>query len=241
MNKFSITALCLCMGFCLAGEAKEPSFVSPEESRADLILMAPSPPNSEATAQELAELHRIQASRSEAQQSAAMADEKDQSLFIYQRQMGAWFNPQTLPVTAAFSARVRNDEGINATPAKEAFARVRPYNQDATLHPICITKTKNDSYPSGHATAGYLLALALVDMVPQKRDAILARADDYASNRLICGVHFRSDVEAGKLLAYSVHALMASKPQYQKELAAARAEVQRYLSPEPSAAAALPQ
>jgi acid phosphatase (class A) len=71
------------------------------------------------------------------------------------------------------------------------------------------------------------MALTLVDMVPEKRDLILARADDYANNRLICGVHYRSDIEASKLVAYTLHAVMANKPQYQQELAVARAEVQR--------------
>ena len=96
--------------------------------------------------------------------------------------------------------------------------------------PICPTKTKNDSYPSGHATAGYLMALTLIDMFPDKRDAILARAQEYANNRLVCGVHFPSDIAASRLVAYSVHAIMANKPQYQQELAAARAEVNPFLT-----------
>jgi acid phosphatase (class A) len=102
-------------------------------------------------------------------------------------------------------------------------------NLDKSLHPICATKTKNDSYPSGHTTAGYILALSLIDMVPEKRDAILARADDYANNRLVCGVHYASDLEASKLLAYTIHAVMANNPQYQKELAVARLELRRSL------------
>ena len=126
-------------------------------------------------------------------------------------------------------ARVKNDEGINTAPAKDGFKRVRPYNLDKTLHPICVTKTKNDSYPSGHTTTGYLMALTLIDMVPEKRDAILARADDYANNRLVCGVHYPSDLQASKLLAYSIHAVMGTHPQYQKELAAARLELRQSL------------
>ena len=91
------------------------------------------------------------------------------------------------------------------------------------------TKTKDDSYPSGHATSGYLLGLTLIDIVPEKRDAILARAEEYAHNRLVCGVHYASDVEASKLVAYTVHAIMEVNPQYQKELAEAKAEVRRAL------------
>jgi len=140
------------------------------------------------------------------------------------------FTPEAFPITAAFSARVKNDESINATPAKDSFQRVRPYNLDKTLPPICVTKTKNDSYPSGHTTAGYILALALIDLIPEKRDAILARAEDYANNRLICGVHFPSDLQASKLLAYSIHSVMGINPQYQKEMTAARNELRQVLN-----------
>jgi acid phosphatase (class A) len=77
--------------------------------------------------------------------------------------------------------------------------------------------------------AGYMLALTLIDMVPEKRDAILARAEDYGNNRLICGVQYRSDLQASKLLAYSVHAVMSNNPQYQKELAAAKLELRQAL------------
>jgi acid phosphatase (class A) len=113
---------------------------------------------------------------------------------------------------------------------KELFHRVRPYNLDKTLSPVCVTKTKDDSYPSGHTIAGYLAALALVEMVPEKRDAILARADEYAHNRLVCGVHYPTDIEASKMVAYATHAMMDSNPQYRKELAAAKTELRRALS-----------
>ena len=199
--------------------------MSVHESNSFQILLAPSPAQSAQTLAELAELHRIEAERTPAQVAQAMADDKEESIFIYRAQLGEWFNAQTLPQVAALSARVKNDEGINTAEAKTGFARVRPYNQDHTLHPVCATKTKNDSYPSGHTTSGYLMALTLVDMLPEQRDMILARANDYAYNRLVCGVHFRSDTEASKLLAYAIHAVMATKPAYQQELAAARAEL----------------
>ncbi|WP_159289075.1 phosphatase PAP2 family protein, partial [Methylosinus sporium] len=119
---------------------------------------------------------------------------------------------------------------------QEGFHRVRPYNLDKTLHPICKTKTKDDAYPSGHTTSGFLLALTLIDIVPEKRDAILARAEDYGRNRLVCGVHYPSDIQASKLVAYTIHAIMEVNPQYQKELVEAKAEVRRVLGFEAQAA-----
>jgi acid phosphatase (class A) len=37
---------------------------------------------------------------------------------------------------------------------------VRPYNLDKTLHPVCTTKSKNDSYPSD-LQASKLIAYAM--------------------------------------------------------------------------------
>jgi acid phosphatase (class A) len=67
-------------------------------------------------------------------------------------------------------------------------------------------------------------------MVPEQREAILVRAGDYGHNRLICGVHHPSDVEASRALAYAVHAVMAQNPSYRTELAAAKVELRKALN-----------
>ncbi len=205
--------------------ARDASFVSSAQIKALQILPDPPSSTSETTATELLELHRIESRRTPEQAAHAMADDKDESIFIFRAQIGDVLTTARLPLTVALSLRVKNDESISSTPAKEGFKRVRPYNLDQTLHPVCTTKTKNDSYPSGHTTVGYLMALTLIDMVPEKRDVILERADDYAHNRLVCGVHYASDLQASKLLAYSIHAVMANDAQYRRELAGAQLEL----------------
>ena len=233
MKKHAFTALCICIAASLAAQANEPAFVAANETQAFHVLHAPAAPDSEQTRGELAELHRLEARRTPAQAAQALADDQEESLFIYREQIGQGFTAQALPLTAALSDRVRNDVGIATAAAKSGFARVRPYNLDHSLHPVCPTKTKDDSYPSGHATNGYTMALTLIDLLPEQRDAILARADAYAANRQMCGVHYRSDTEASRLVAYSLHAVMAGKPQYQQELAAARAELQAWQANQP--------
>ncbi len=209
--------------------ARDPSFVSPAQSHSFEILPSPPAADSATTRAELEELHQIEAKRTDAEAAQAIWDDKNEHLFIFKSVFGDIFTPENLPLTAAFGKRVKNDEGINTDVAKTGFHRVRPYNLDATLHAICATKTKDDSYPSGHTTSGFLLALALTDMVPERRDEIFARAEDYAHNRLVCGVHYSSDLEASRKLAYAIHAMMAQNPQYQAELAPARAELRAAL------------
>ena len=228
---FAVVAVSVVVG--TSALARDPSFVSADQSHPLAILAAPATDDSDAAKMELAELHHLEATRTPVEVAQAKWDDENEHIFIFKTVLGEKFNAEQLPGVAAFSKRVRNDEGINSNVAKDAFQRIRPYNFDKSLHPICATKTKNDSYPSGHATSGYLLALSLIDMVPEKRDAILARAENYAQNRLICGVHYKSDVEASKLLAYSVHAIMEQHPQYKLELAVATSELRAALGLQP--------
>ncbi|WP_018266616.1 acid phosphatase [Methylosinus sp. LW4] len=213
---------------CAPAAARE-GFVTPEQSHPLEILATPPAPHSPTSDAELAELHRIEAARTAEQAARAKADDENQTIFLYRTVFGEKFSKENLPAVEALGARLKADESANTGAAKDAFHRIRPYNVDKTLHPVCKTKAKDDSYPSGHTTVGYLMGLALIDIVPERRDEILARADDYAHNRLVCGVHFPSDVAAARLVAYAVHAIMELDPAYRKDIDAARAELRSAL------------
>jgi len=55
----------------------------------------------------------------------------------------------------------------------------------------------------------------------------LGRADAIAHDRLVIGVHYPSDLEAGKVLADMFHAELARSSAYQDDLAKARAALMR--------------
>ena len=206
-------------------------FVSPQQL--DVASLLPNPPanDSAQTTAELAELHRIQDTRSPAKIAHAKADDAEQDIFIFQEVLGKAFSPDLLPLTAMLSGHVRGNEGVMVNPAKKYFHRPRPYDFDPTLKPVCKT-TPNPadySFPSGHAAVGYLQAMVLAMMLPEKRDAILARADDYAYSRLICGVHYPTDLVASKSVAYAMIGIIANDPVFRKEFEAAKAETRRAL------------
>jgi acid phosphatase (class A) len=199
--------------------------------RLPLATIVPAPPadGSEITKSEFAELHRIQEARTPEQVKAAQADDAEEDIFIYKTVLGAGFNAESLLLTAALSAHVHGDEPVATNPLKDIFQRPRPYQVDATLHPVCKLTTQHNSYPSGHTLSGYLLAFTLVQMVPEKRTEILERADVYAHNRLVCGVHTVSDIEASRRIAYAVFGSMMQEPKFQQDLAGARAETRHAL------------
>jgi acid phosphatase (class A) len=210
---------------------RQPIFVSPDELDVASVLAYPPAPDSPRARAELAELHRLQAARSAADVAHAKDDDAEEDIFVYRDLIGPKFTREALPLTAALSQHVHSDEGVIVNPAKRYFHRTRPYQADPTIKPVCrVSPRSNDyAYPSGHSTTGYLEALVLTLLIPEKRDAILARADEYAHNRLVCGVHYPSDIVASKYVAYAAIGLMLNNPQFRKELEEAKGEISRLL------------
>jgi len=227
MNK--ITFLILLVLMALA-QAREPALLPSESIQPAQILIQPAPLGTPALAQELELMRQIAKDRTPAQIQQAVADDADESMFIFARVLGPKFNAAALPLTAALSTKVQSDSSWVGAPAKTAFLRPHPYHADTQLPTVCPTKAKHDSYPSGHTLAGYMQALVLMDMVPEQQEAILQRAADFAQNRVICGVNYPSDLEASRLLAYSAYAVIRNQPAYQQEVKAARQEVRRALN-----------
>jgi acid phosphatase (class A) len=214
--------------------AKKPSihtayYIDPLALHIDLILPPPPARSSTIGTTELTELHRIEAVRTPAQVMQAQADDHEEDIFIFKPVMGAGFTAEALPITAALSEHVRKDESAVSSPLKNIYRRPRPYQIDSTLHPVCPLNPEPTSYPSGHGLSGYLLAFTLVQLVPEKRQEIFDRADEYAYNRLICGVHYASDTEASRRVAYAIFGSLAASPRFQQDLVAAREETRRKL------------
>ena len=193
----------------------------------NLVVLVPPPPAADSVASkaDLAELHTIEQARTPEQVAAAKRDENEEDIFAFNTVLGADFNPQNLPLTAALSEHVKNEQSVAGAQLKAVFPRVRPYNADKTLHPVCAVTDAVNSYPSGHALTGYLEAFTLVQIVPDRRAAILARADDYAHNRLVCGVHYPSDIEESRRVALLIFGNMMANPKFEQDLAGAKLEV----------------
>ena len=224
-------AVCLCLTRSVAQSTRKPIFVSPEQLNMTAILAAPPASDSWQAMTELAELHRIQETRTPEEIAHAKQDDTEESIFAFQNVFGPKFRRDALPLTALLSDHVKNDEGMIVNPAKNFFKRLRPYHFDSTLKPVCrTTENRMDyGYPSGHGTTGYLEAMVLIQMVPEKRSAIMQRADDYAHSRELCGVHYASDEAASKATAYAMMGIMMNNPQFQKELQVAKAETRAAL------------
>lgn len=139
--------------------------------------------------------------------------------------MGPGFDLAKLPATAKLMGDVRREEKAAADKAKAFFKRKRPWIADASLQSCSRDDEPLSSYPSGHATMGYSMALVLADIAPQNAQALLARAQDYADSRLVCGMHVGTDIVAGQALGTAVALELLRNPTFHAERDVAAAEL----------------
>ena len=181
------------------------------------------PPGSPADRADLAALLAVQAARTPAMEAAARAD-AEETVFRLLGGMGFTLDPAALPATASLFARLHADESALVAPAKRRWRRPRPFAASRAVRP-CAPRPWSASYPSGHAAFAYAAAETLADILPEWRDAIDARTKAYAYDRVVCGVHYPSDIEAGRLAGLAIVTAMRNDARYRDALAAARPEL----------------
>lgn len=123
---------------------------------------------------------------------------------------------------------MREDAGDLATrEAKNHYNRQRPYSffEEDTCNPEQQAElSTNGSYPSGHTSIGWATALVLAEINPDRQDEILERGFQMGESRVICGYHFQSDVDAGRLTGSAAVARLHADPAFNKQLAKAKKE-----------------
>jgi len=190
-------------------------------------LLLPPPPRDGSAQQraEMDELHNIENTRTQARFARAMKDEVTESVLAFADVMGPRFDLDRLPKTKQLFDDVRSEEKAAGKLAKNYFKRNRPWIADPKLKTCARDDPPQTSYPSGHSTMGYAMAVVLAKLAPEKAKAIMQRAEDYAYNRLVCSMHYRSDIVAGQVLGTTVAAEMFTTQGFRDEFDAARAEL----------------
>jgi acid phosphatase (class A) len=192
-------------------------------------LLAP-PPTAQSNEQKLDLMAVLQAQKDStaSHRERAVAD-NDLSVFrIAGDVLGPNFIPARVPKTAAFFDRIWKDYRNIILATKDVWDRPRPYQVSTDVKPIGKLE-KSGSYPSGHATRGYLAAIILSYMLPEKRESLFARAREYGHNRIVAGDHFPSDIEAGRISATAMAVAFIQDEKFLKDFAEAKAELQSEL------------
>lgn len=206
-----------------ASRAAGTPFVAAEALDFRSLLPAPPATGSLAAEVDLAAVLQVQAWRTAEQVAWAKAVEKD-NVFNHAEILGAWFTPERLPATAAFFRRIGEDMRLLDGSAKKPFLRPRPTAVDPRVEP-CVTVPASTSYPSGSGMQAEVWARLLAEILPARRDALLARAQRAGWGRVIGGVHFPSDIVAGARLGDAYLAAARRNAAFRAAFEACRAEV----------------
>jgi acid phosphatase (class A) len=229
-----------------AKDAAPVHYVAPSDIDITKILPAITPLTADqAKVEKDFEISRVveiqkEASPADLQRARAEANTPDHlpSPYSFADVIGSWFKADNanISLTVALLKNIVDDaEGV-IKPAKKHWDRTRPFRQD----PADVKLQTDDngevppptsaSYPSGHGTDGVLFALVLSDLAPQLQDKLMARGVQYGDDRVILGLHFPSDIAAGRALGEAIYAVLKDKKAYQDDLAAAKAQFQKELA-----------
>ncbi|MBQ9451575.1 MAG: phosphatase PAP2 family protein [Bacteroidales bacterium] len=147
---------------------------------------------------------------------------------------GLEITEEKMPETYLLVMRSRECFGsAGCSAAKRYYNRTRPfvYFSCPTLVPGDEEWLRtNGSYPSGHTANFFGIAYVLAELRPERAEALLARADEGGISRLIVGVHWASDVKAGRMVAASVYEYLKQNKAYRAQFKKAQAEVKRLLA-----------
>jgi acid phosphatase (class A) len=120
------------------------------------------------------------------------------------------------------------DAGRSTSEAKKRYQRARPFMTNNK--PLCTPHREDalradGSYPSGHAAIGYAFGLVLSEIAPDRAEALVARGREFGHSRIVCNVHWPSDVIEGQMMGAAVVARLHAEPDFRADLEAARAEL----------------
>lgn len=160
--------------------------------------------------------------------------------------LGARFDAAGTPALSRLLSRVMTDLGAMIGSSKDAYKRPRPFlaHEGALCLKPSDSLARSGSYPSGHAAAGWTYALVLAEIAPDRAAAILARGRAIGESRVVCGVHYVTDIDGGRTLATALVAALNGTAEFRAAVAAARQELEALRTggaPAPDAAACTAQ
>jgi len=142
--------------------------------------------------------------------------------------LGVAVDAQDTPALYRLLERSRFDVSATTRAAKRHYQRPRPFMLNG--QPTCSPEHEdilrgNGSYPSGHTAAGWTWALILGEIAPERASELFQRARSYGHSRVVCNVHWYSDVVQGQALAAATVAKLHGNAEFLADIASAREEL----------------
>jgi acid phosphatase (class A) len=142
--------------------------------------------------------------------------------------LDAPISADTTPNLYTLLRRTLVDAGLSTYAAKDHYKRQRPFITHKA--PLCTPEEEaalagDGSYPSGHAALGWAWGLMLAEMAPERANALLQRGHAFGQSRVVCGVHWQSDVNQGRVMGAAAVARLHADPVFRAQLDEAAKEV----------------
>jgi acid phosphatase (class A) len=222
------TILFLTAAVALAEPPKsQPKYLAP--NAIDVTALLPDPPAADSPEHEaeMQQLLKLEKDRTPAE-VARCNQEEHMTIFLFADAVGSKdFSEANCPKLAEFfKTTLQPDLGYFSKAAKEHFNRPRPYT-DSLIH--ALFSEKNASYPSGHSTRATMWGEILSALLPERREQIVARSQQMGWDREIAGVHYPTDVFAGRVLGKALAKALLADPEVQAQLQALKPELEKAL------------
>lgn len=243
MRTFALSLLSLVAGCTLVEVAPEPptklpevrpgyvaGYLTPEQLPNSVKLLPPPPAQESAALAADLDFHKSTRKwRDQPRWSQAIHDAElkfPKAAGHFSCELGIPISAEATPHLNMLLRRVRMDASRANDAAKSHYKRQRPFQVLKDV-PCSRDESSANSYPSGHASIGWAWALVLAEVAPDRAEAILERGMDYGMSRVACGVHWMSDVEAGRIVGAATVARLHSNPVFTEQVKRAKLEVER--------------
>ena len=211
-----------------------PSFLGQGEAPNSLLILPRAPlPNDAVFAYDYSQYLWGKTQRKTLRGEQAFQDailDVDHILANFSPCMGMVLSRRTTPEMAHLLMGILGSEDGATDDAKKHYKRIRPFElfEEASLTPDDEQYLRgNGSYPSGHTCFGWAVALVLTEINPARQNEILRYGLEFGQSRVICGVHFQSDVDAGRVMGAALVARLHADPDFMAALDKAKKEFAR--------------
>ncbi len=141
---------------------------------------------------------------------------------------GVTISEKETPEIYKLIMRMRSDAGdLSVRAAKNYYMRMRPfvlYGEPSATPDDEDNLRTNGSYPSGHTCTGWSIALVLAEVNPDRQQQIMERGYEFGQSRVIIGVHWQSDVDAGRIIGSTLVARLHTLKDFNTQLDKAKKE-----------------
>jgi len=136
--------------------------------------------------------------------------------------MGEQINAKNFPKVSKLLQGIMQDMRVMEFTIKYKLYRPRPYHLESKLEPLM--KINSPSFASGHTLWAFVQAFTWSEVVPEKQKGFIALAEEIRHSREIMGIHYPSDNEASRQLAYRMLQYYFQNKEFKNDFKAAVTE-----------------